>query len=197
MLPTTAFISYAQSTRAYEKQMIVFANHLRRVGIDAKIDLYYRTPRGGWPRWMEEQIRTSDYVIVVCDEVFYEKFYKTHSRGVTWEVRIIYQMLYHGNVDESKFIPAIWKDGDEQYIPLPLQGNSYYVISDDDGFDSLLRHLHGMSKYEMPELGNYTPLSPKRQQISFARPELYGTVKGIKIIGGSRYRIDKRDFRRR
>lgn len=126
---------------------------------------------------MEEQIRTSDYVIVVCDEVFYKKFYKTHSRGVTWEVRIIYQMLNYDNVDESKFVPAIWKDGDEKFIPLSLQGNTYYVIGDDEGFNSLLRHLHGKSKYDTPEIGVMKALSPKRQYTSFARPQLVGSVK--------------------
>ena len=73
MPATTVFISYAHSTKAYEKRMITFANHLRGKGIDAKIDLYYRAPEGGWPCWIEEQIRSSDYVIVVCDSVFNER----------------------------------------------------------------------------------------------------------------------------
>ncbi|MEA5067887.1 MAG: toll/interleukin-1 receptor domain-containing protein [Christensenellaceae bacterium] len=56
------FISYSHQNSDYETKILDFSNRLREDGIDANIDLYEEAPSEGWPRWMENQIKQSDYV---------------------------------------------------------------------------------------------------------------------------------------
>lgn len=147
------FISYCHIDEAYETKMLDFANKLRRDGIDANIDLFEESPKEGWPRWMENQIRLSDYVLVVCSEAYASRFYDIHGKGVTWEVQIIYQLLYGNQCENEKFIPVFWNKDDEKYILTPLKPYTYYNIGTDNGYKDLWRRLLGIKKHEKAELG--------------------------------------------
>ena len=101
------FISYSHQSAEFEEKILNFSNKLRSEGIDANIDLYEEAPQEGWPRWMENQIRESDYVLVVCDKSYYDKFYSDNKgKGVIWEVNIVYQFLYDSYTETRKFIPV-------------------------------------------------------------------------------------------
>lgn len=171
------FISYCHIDDIFESKMLGFANRLRRDGIDANIDLFEESPKEGWPRWMENQIKTSDYVLVVCNREYYAKFYETHSKGVTWEIQIIYQFLNDSKCENVKFIPIFWNDEDEDFILTPLKPYTYYNLSDEEGYKALWRRLLGVKKYEKAELGEIdpdkydtpksTPLPEKEQKAMF------------------------------
>lgn len=159
------FISYSHQGREYEEKVFEFANRLRREGIDASIDLYEEAPKEGWPRWMENQIRWADYVIVLVSKSYYDKCYSQDSgKGIHWEVNIVYQLLYDSNCETTKFIPAFFDKDDEAYIPTPLKSYTYYNISDEEQFDKLYWRLRGVSQYKKPELGKLRPLEPKKQK---------------------------------
>lgn len=68
------FISYSHESADFEEKVLEFSKKLRSEGIDASIDLYEEAPSEGWPRWMENQIRESDYVLVLCSKSYYDKF---------------------------------------------------------------------------------------------------------------------------
>lgn len=89
------FISYSHQGEEYERKMLQFANKLRNQGIDANIDLYEESPVEGWPRWMENEIKKSDFVLVVNDQSYYKKIYDENElgNGINWEVNILYQHL--------------------------------------------------------------------------------------------------------
>ena len=88
------FISYSHQDEAYEQRVLAFANKLRSEGIDTSIDLYEEAPKEGWPRWMENQIKWADYVIVVASKSYFDKCYGTNKgKGISWEVNIVYQLL--------------------------------------------------------------------------------------------------------
>lgn len=166
------FISYSHQNEAYEKQMLEFANRLRSDGIDAEIDLYNPVPPEGWQRWMENQIVRSDYTIVVCGESYWEKCYNDHAKGITWEVNMVYQMLYDQKGSNTKFIPVFWNDGDERFILTPLRPYTYYNIGTQEGYEGLWRHILNIPKYKKPELGEiredkYEALPPKSQRTMF------------------------------
>lgn len=171
------FISYCHIDEEFEAKMFEFANKLRRDGIDANIDLFEESPKEGWPRWMENQIRLSDFVLVVCNEKYAEKFYNTHSKGVTWEVQIIYQFLNDSSCENEKFIPVFWNDGDEKHILTPLKPYTYYKLSTEEGYKALWKRILGMKKYEKAELGDIdpnkyddsksAPLPEKEQKVMF------------------------------
>ena len=148
------FISYCHTDEIYEQKMFEFANKLRKNGIDANIDLFEECPAEGWPRWMENQIRNADFVLIVCSEAYSKKFYADHGKGVTWEIQIIYQTIYDSTCETQKFIPVFWNSGDEQYILDPLKPYTYYNLSSEEGYQKLWRRLAGVKKYEKAELGN-------------------------------------------
>lgn len=170
------FISYSQQDETYEQKILSFANRLRDDGIDADIDLYNPTPIEGWPRWMESRIQWADFVLLVSSKSYYDKAYqKQNGKGVSWEVNVIYNILYDQNTQTSKFIPVFFDDSDAEYILTPLKGFSYYNISTDDGYKNLCRNLIGKPKYSKPELGNIKeldtddklpPVEPKKQRTS-------------------------------
>ena len=134
--------------------MLEFANKLRRDGIDANIDLFEESPKEGWPRWMENQIRLSDYVLVVCNELYEKRFYDVCGKGVTWEIQIIYQLLYDNKCKNEKFIPVFWNKDDAEHILAPLKPYTYYNIGTDGGYKDLWRRLLGIKKHEKAELGD-------------------------------------------
>lgn len=162
------FISYSHQSPAFEEKILNFSNKLRSEGIDANIDLYEEAPQEGWPRWMENQIRESDYVLVVCDKSYYDKFYSDNKgKGVIWEVNIVYQFLYDNYTETSKFIPVFFDSENEQYIPTPIKGFTYYNIGEKDGYDKLYWRLRGVTKNQRPPLGELRPLPEKEQKAMF------------------------------
>ncbi len=162
------FISYSHLDADYENKVLNFANKLRSEGIDASVDLYEDLPSEGWPRWMENQIRESDYVLVLCSKSYYDKFYlDKKGKGITWEVNIIYQHLYDECSETKKFIPIFFENGEEQFIPMPIKGFTYYNIGDDRGYDDLYWRLRGIHKTQKPPLGKLRPLPKKERKTMF------------------------------
>ena len=162
------FISYSHQDADYEKKVLEFSNKLRSEGIDASVDLYEESPSGGWPRWMENQIRESDYVLVLCSKSYHDKFYSDKKgKGITWEVNIIYQYLYDECVETKKFIPVFFENGEEQYIPTPIKGFTYYNIGNAKGYEDLYWRLRGVQKTQKPPLGKLRPLPEKERKTMF------------------------------
>lgn len=162
------FISYSHQDAVYENKVLEYTNKLRSEGIDANVDLYEEAPSEGWPRWMENQIRESDYVLVLCSKSYYDKFYSdTKGKGVTWEVSIIYQCLYDTNAETKKFIPVFFEAGEEQYIPTPIKSFTYYNIGTSEGYNKLYWRLRGVNKTEKPPLGKLRPLPEKERKTMF------------------------------
>lgn len=161
------FISYSHQDEDYEKKVFDFANKLRTEGIDASIDLYEEAPKEGWPRWMENQIRWADFVIVLASKSYFDKCYTdVKGKGVSWEVNIVYQNLYDSNCETTKYIPAFFEDSESEYILTPLKPFTYYNVSKKDQYDKLYWRLRGVSKYQKPELGELRPLEPKEKKTS-------------------------------
>lgn len=162
------FISYSHQDEIYENKVLDFANKLRSEGIDASIDLYEEAPSEGWPRWMENQIRESDFVLVLCSKSYHDKLYSdTKGKGIAWEVNIIYQYLYDECAETKKLIPVFFENGEEQYIPMPIKGFTYYNVGNDKGYDDLYWRLRGVQKAQKPPLGKLRPLPEKQRKTMF------------------------------
>lgn len=163
------FISYSHEDADFEQKVLEFSNRLRSEGIDSNIDLYEESPSEGWPRWMEKQIRTSDFVLVICTESYYKKCLPdTHEgRGVAWEVNIVYQYIYDNYSENTKFIPVFFNQSDVNYIMPPLKSFTFYNLNSSDDYDKLYWRLRGVSKVTKPELGKLRSLQPKEQKAMF------------------------------
>lgn len=166
------FISYSHIDENYEKKILALANRLRTDGIDANVDLYVAAPKEGWQRWMENEIRDSDFVLIVSDSTYWKKCYNNHAKGISWEVNLVYQLLYDKNSENTKFIPVFWNAGDDKYILTPLKSFTYYNIGTDKGYEDLKLRLLGLPKYNKPELGKINlhkleTLPSKKQRTMF------------------------------
>ena len=165
------FISYSQDSLSFADQVLSFANKLRSEGIDAILDQHEEAPSEGWPRWMENSINRADYVIVIGSKGYYDKIYgnveQGKGRGVKWEGNIIYQKLYMSDAMNGKYIPVVFDESDLEYIPTPLQGGTYYNISNKDGYDRLYWRLRGINTKEKPPLGKLRPLPEKGRKNLF------------------------------
>lgn len=162
------FISYSHQDAVYENKVLEFSNKLRSEGIDANIDLYEESPSEGWPRWMENQIRESDYVLILSSKSYHDKFYSDKKgKGIAWEVNIIYQYLYDDCAETKKFIPVFFESGEEQYIPTPIKGFTYYNIGTAKGYDDLYWRLRGVKKTQKPALGKLRALPEKKRKTMF------------------------------
>lgn len=165
------FISYSQDSVAFADKVLCFSNQLRSEGIDAILDQYEESPAEGWPRWMENSINRADYVIAIGSKGYYEKIYgqaaKGHGRGVKWEGNLIYQKLYMSDTINTKFIPVVFDEKDVNYIPTPLQGSTYYDVSNKTGFDKLYWRLRGITTKKKPPLGKLRELPAKERKTLF------------------------------
>lgn len=162
------FISYSQDTVTFADKVLAFSNRLRSEGIDAILDQYEEAPPEGWPRWMENSINKADYVIVIGSKGYHDKIYgnvdQGKGRGVKWEGNLIYQKLYMSDSINGKYIPVVFDEKDLEYIPTPLQGSTYYNVSNDARFDKLYWRLRGITTKEKPPLGKLRPLPEKERK---------------------------------
>jgi len=105
------FISYSHDSDDLCDKILEFSDELRKDGVDANIDLYEESPPEGWPRWMEAQIKKSEFVLVVCTRAYSSKAAletpTSDGLGVKWESTLIYNELYENGSKTQKFIPVI------------------------------------------------------------------------------------------
>lgn len=165
------FISYCQENIEFSDKVLAFSDRLRREGIDTILDQYEESPEEGWPRWMENSINNSEFVIVICTEEYLNRLMmKTEygvGKGVKWESNIIYQHLYNDETLSKRFIPVVFSHKDTKFIPLPLKGISYYNVTDKKRYDQLYWRLRGVTKSNKPELGELRPLEDKERKSLF------------------------------
>lgn len=151
------FVSYSWDSEEHTKSVLALSNRLRGDGIDCVLDQYEVSPPEGWPRWMDRKIGSSHLVIVICTEAYLKRINGEEEPdkglGVKWEGGLIYQHLYNQGANNSKFIPVLMKLSDKRFIPVPLQGASYFVVDTDDGYERLHNRLLGRSPAEKPPLG--------------------------------------------
>jgi hypothetical protein len=158
------FISYSHDSPEHLKLVLSVADQLRAEGIDCHIDQYEIRPPEGWPRWMINQIETSDYVLVVCTETYNLRFRGKSppgsGRGAKWEGAIITQEIYEAEFRAIKFIPIVFSSGDANHIPIVLRGANYYNVSDENEYENLYRYLTNQPSVSKPSLGKLRPMPP-------------------------------------
>ena len=125
--PPAAFISYSRDSAITAQWVAKFAATLRKDGIDAILDQYVVSPAEGWPRWAQNAIYDSDFVIFVCTETYRSCFEGRVTdgtgRGVTWEGLIANQILYDSYCRNKGFIAITLDTNDENLIPVKGRGS--------------------------------------------------------------------------
>jgi hypothetical protein len=159
------FISYSHDSVEHVQRILALSNRLRSDGIDCVLDQYETSPPEGWPRWMDKKIRDSKYVVLVCTEQYFCRVMGEEQEGkglgVRWEGNLIYQHFYNAGAINHRFIPVVWEYGHKHFIPTPLQGATYYSLSDASGYNDLYLRLADQPKVQKPDLGKRRAL-PQR-----------------------------------
>lgn len=164
----SVFISYSHDSKEHQDRVLQLSNKLRSEGIDCILDQYEDSPPQGWPKWMDRNVKKSDFVLVVCTETYYNRTAGDDEKGmgIKWESTLIYQQLYNAGANNTKFIPVIFKDGKIEFIPEPLQGATIYNVDDSESYEKLYWRLRGV-KTEKPELGKLRELPEKPRKTLF------------------------------
>ncbi len=183
------FISYSHDSPDHRRAVLRLANRLREDGVDAHLDWYEDSPPQGWPAWMREQIRGSDYVIVICTDRYHRRAMgeevSGRGLGVRWESGLITQTIYDSDNRNYKFVPIVFKQGDQANIPDYLRSATFYDVSDSSGYEALLRHLTRQPAAPKPPLGPKKVLPPV--ELRTHSPDFYEGLPQLRERSGERH----------
>jgi hypothetical protein len=154
------FVSYSHDSQEHKKWVLEFATRLRNSGVDAILDQWELQPGDDLPHFMEQNLASSDRVLMICTERYVEKA-NAGSGGVGYEKMIITADLMK-SIDSKKVIPVIRQVGTHA-VPTFLKSKLFLDFSRNDqvefAFDELVRTLHGAPLFVKPSIGN-SPFSP-------------------------------------
>lgn len=163
-----AFISYSHDSEEHKNRVLLLAMRLREHGVIAILDEYETSPPQGWPRWMQEQLDSADYVITICTESYKRRMLgQAQGLGANWEGALITQKIYDERVN-CKYIPVLFSKADEEHVPSFLRGVTRYVLDEEAGwrpqlegaYRRLYRHLTGQPAVVPPAVGSVLPMPP-------------------------------------
>ena len=165
---TKVFISYSHDSQAHRDFVRGIAHRLRQDdGFDCLIDQYITGfPPEGWQRWMQNQIKAADFVLIVCTETYLRRYDGDETvggKGVTFEGVVISQTLYDAYYHNTKFVPILPEGGDFEHVPLPLKQYSTYTLPTD--YDDLCRYLSKQPEYIAPPIGNKRVMPPAQENV--------------------------------
>jgi hypothetical protein len=75
------FISYSHDSLEHTRRVRALADQLRANGVEAWIDQYVHDPNEGWIRWMCEQVKRADRVLLVFTETYQRRFEGDEEEG--------------------------------------------------------------------------------------------------------------------
>ncbi|MRG98181.1 toll/interleukin-1 receptor domain-containing protein [Polyangium spumosum] len=157
--PPTVFVSYAweDDVKVWVRD---FATRLRREGgVDVHIDQWHLAPGDPLPAFMENAVRTNDFVLLVCTPKYKAKS-DARQGGVGYEGNIITGEVF-AKANHRKFIPILRKGDWSSAAPSFLLGNVYIDFRGDpyteSAYKDLLNTLHG--RLERPPTLGLAPAS--------------------------------------
>lgn len=120
----TVFISYLWDSENHKQWVKDLATKLRGDGINATLDQWELAPGDQLPHFMENKIRESKYVLIICTPGYCEK--SNHRKGgVGYEDNVMTAEVYQKE-NHRKFIHILAKDSREDTVPSWLLGK-YHI----------------------------------------------------------------------
>ncbi|WP_138438247.1 toll/interleukin-1 receptor domain-containing protein [Marinobacter alexandrii] len=161
MNPPRVFVSYSHDSADHKRWVLDFATTLRNRGIDAILDQWDLKPGDDLPHFMETQLDSAQYVLMICSNRYVEKA-NAGEGGVGYEKMILTSNLL-SKIDSAKVIPIIRQPAGTYNTPTFLRTKLFVNFSNDAelefSFDELLRHLLDAPLFEKPEIGS-NPFKP-------------------------------------
>jgi hypothetical protein len=161
-----AFISYAWEGHTHKSWVRELAICLRRDGIEAILDQWEAVPGDLLPKFMETQVRESDFVLIVCTPKYKAKS-EARSGGVGYEGDVMTGEVFTG-VSRRKFIPILCAGSWVESSPGWLTGAYYIDLTgtswSEAAYRDLISALHGQRE-QAPPIGvvpfTHSPVVPE------------------------------------
>ena len=157
------FISYSHDSLEHKKWVLDLATRLRDYGIDATLDQWELIPGDDIPHFMEQNLSSSDKVLMICSENYVNKA-NSGEGGVGYEKMIVTAHLLKG-INQNKVIPLI-KQESSKALPTFLTTKLYIDFSKPEEFefscDNLIRTIHDSPIFKKPPVGN-NPFKEERK----------------------------------
>lgn len=153
------FISYSHDSEQHRSNALRLADRLNLLGIECWIDRYVEDnpPERGWPNWMEEKIRTSDFILVVCSNRYQQRLEGKEEDGIglgaKFESILLVQQIYGNDSKNKKIIPVFFNKKDREYIPNVLKPYTNYNVTDREQFTKLYKRLTKQPDVSKPAVG--------------------------------------------
>ena len=161
------FISYSHDSDDYKDWVVSFANRLILEGIDVTLDQYDLVLGDKNPKYMEDSIANSDFVIMLVSKNYKEKA-NNREGGVGYETDLVTGGIsIHGN--RRKFIPILVKI-DFSEVPTYLQGTNALRITNLFNYDKEYEELYKVltnQTLKKPTLGKIRKISITGQEQLF------------------------------
>jgi hypothetical protein len=136
-------ISYSHDSEQHREAVLALAQALRARGIDAWLDQFEPSPPEGWPRWIIDQVRRADSVVMICTATYRRRFEGREQpgagRGVSYEGLLASQLLYEGKLDHRTLVPVLLPGATKDDMPLEVRAGTHHTIPQD--FDDLVARL--------------------------------------------------------
>jgi len=150
------FISYSWDSSEHKKWVVGFAEQLQQSGIKVLLDEWDLKLGADLLNYMEESIRDSDFVLLVCTPEFAEKA-NSGTGGTGYEKSIVTGELFYHISSPTKFVPILRRGSCEEALPSYLKSRVYADFRIDldfqESMEKLLRHLHNVPYVSRPQLG--------------------------------------------
>ena len=120
---------------------------------------------------MDREIKKAQFVLMICTEAYYNRVMGKEKPeiglGIAWEGHLIYNHIYRSASRNTKFLPVIFDEAHEQYIPAPTQSATRYCLSRPAGYEQLYKRLIGKAPTEKPPLGKLKALPQRKVRTTF------------------------------
>lgn len=167
MVPPKVFISYSHDSAFHKQWVLEFATTLRNRGVDAILDQWDLKPGDDLPHFMEQNLETADFAVMVCTKQYVSKA-NAGEGGVGYE-KMIMTSTSLNKISDNKVIPIV-RENSNPKVPTFLKTKLYVDFTRDEdieySLDELLRHLLNAPLYIKPEIGK-SPFQP----LTEARPD--------------------------
>ncbi len=134
-----AFISYSWDDNDHRQWVAGFATRLRYAGVEVTLDQWHAIPGDNLPHFMEDAVRETDFVLLICTPAFTAKA-NGRTGGVGYEGHIMTAEVFTRH-NERKFIPVLRKGEWLEVAPSWLLGKYYIDLRNDPYAEEAFKDL--------------------------------------------------------
>ncbi len=188
------FVSYVHESDEHKARVLAFATFLRRVGVEAVLDVWSAGARQDWYAWAIREMTDADFVLVVASERYRVtgdgSGPSAEHRGVQSEAALLRELVYGDRTTwVPKILPVLLPGHTVDQIPLFLQPHTatrFPVTSlDPAGAEELLRVVLGQPGHLAPTVSTERPALPDPARTAEPGPAEPARARVVNQINGT------------